>query len=181
VNGLSSDPTSLSIKQCRACGLPKPISEFSKASHHADGLNSYCKKCDLEVRKQNKAQARAANPKLEWAKMVIGSARCRARARSLPFDLTPDYVASLAPDVCPALGIPLRYPTPEDVYTPQAMYRDSPSLDRIIPALGYVRGNVIVVSMRTNSIKNDATMPELRQVADFYARLIDTRLYGDNN
>lgn len=49
---------------------------------------------------------------------------------------------------------------------------DSPSIDRIIPALGYVKGNVIVVSQRANTIKNNATPEELRRVADFYSNLM---------
>lgn len=47
----------------------------------------------------------------------------------------------------------------------------SPTLDRIVPSKGYVRGNVIVVSMRANMIKTDATPAELRRVARFYTQL----------
>jgi hypothetical protein len=47
----------------------------------------------------------------------------------------------------------------------------SPELDRIVPSLGYVKGNVLVVSRRANRIKTDATVEELQQVASFYAAL----------
>ena len=49
----------------------------------------------------------------------------------------------------------------------------TPSLDRINPKLGYVKGNVQVISWRANNIKRDATAEELRLVADFVARQQD--------
>lgn len=36
-----------------------------------------------------------------------------------------------------------------------------PSLDKIIPKLGYVKGNVWVVSNKANRIKSNATIEEL--------------------
>lgn len=70
------------------------------------------------------------------------------------------------PTHCPVLGIKLEYSTtgrPTDA---------SPSIDRIIPERGYVPGNVIVVSMRANRLKSNATMNELEQIARFYRRYI---------
>ncbi len=41
------------------------------------------------------------------------------------------------------------------------------SVDKIIPAKGYVRGNIRVMSHRANTIKNDCTDPEVfRRIAD---------------
>lgn len=47
---------------------------------------------------------------------------------------------------------------------------NSPSLDKIVPELGYVKGNIVVVSLRANQIKSDATIEELQAVAKFYNR-----------
>jgi len=93
---------------------------------------------------------------------LLSGCRITAKKRGLPFDLTPDDVS--IPEKCPVLGIPLSRGV--GVRTD-----NSPSLDRIIPSLGYVKGNVIVVSMRANRIKNDATLEELRTIAAFYSRL----------
>lgn len=73
----------------------------------------------------------------------------------------------IVPDTCPVLGIPLnKFCTRED--------RDSaPSLDRIDNTLGYVPGNVIVVSMRANQLKGTATVEELEKVVIFYKELLD--------
>lgn len=40
-------------------------------------------------------------------------------------------------------------------------------MDRIIPELGYTKGNVVVISFRANRLKNDATYEELRALADY--------------
>ena len=47
--------------------------------------------------------------------------------------------------------------------------------DRIDPKKGYVKGNIIVVSMRANRIKTDATVDEIRKVADFYEKLLKNK------
>ncbi len=43
----------------------------------------------------------------------------------------------------------------------------SPSLDRLEPTRGYVKGNVAVISYRANRIKTDATAEELQRVLDW--------------
>jgi len=42
----------------------------------------------------------------------------------------------------------------------------SPSLDRIIPGSGYVKGNVEIISMKANLIKSSAASRDLYRVAD---------------
>jgi hypothetical protein len=64
----------------------------------------------------------------------------------------------VVPDRCPVLGIPL-------VVGVGVVGPNSPTLDKIIPALGYVPGNVVVISHRANSIKHNATSTELFAVA----------------
>lgn len=41
---------------------------------------------------------------------------------------------------------------------------DSYSIDRLIPELGYVKGNVVVISYKANTIKNNATVDDLEKV-----------------
>lgn len=92
-----------------------------------------------------------ANPK----NRMVTSAKQRARVKGIPFSLsTGDFEI---PDVCPVLGIPLAVST--------GMFSDgSPSLDRIIPELGYVPGNVVVISDRANRLKKDATVEEIKRL-----------------
>lgn len=37
------------MKRCRKCGETKPRSEFHKNRAHKDGLQSYCKPCQMEA------------------------------------------------------------------------------------------------------------------------------------
>ena len=42
---------------------------------------------------------------------------------------------------------------------------------RIVPALGYVPGNVGVISFRANTIKNNASMREIEQLLEWLRRI----------
>mgnify|MGYP003425311234 FL=1 len=72
------------------------------------------------------------------------------------------------PDVCPILGLPLDY-------FAESAVEGSPSFDRINCSLGYVAGNVQVISWRANRIKNDGSAEEHRKIADYLDKLsLDT-------
>ena len=100
---------------------------------------------------------------------ILGNIRNRARAAGLPFDLT--LADIIPPKFCPVLGIPIER---NDTHAPGSRGGpafNSPAVDRIIPELGYVRSNIIVVSHLANCIKQNATPDQIRRVADFYDRL----------
>jgi hypothetical protein len=63
------------------------------------------------------------------------------------------------PRHCPLLMIPLK------LNNAGCAKPNSPTLDCIIPALGYVKGNVWVISHRANTIKSDASVAEIALVA----------------
>ena len=88
-------------------------------------------------------------------------ARTRAKQHNLPCDITAEDI--FVPTHCPALGILL-------VVNVGKVGFDSPTLDKIVPALGYVKGNVVVVSHLANRIKSNATPEQLHQVADYYSK-----------
>jgi hypothetical protein len=85
-------------------------------------------------------------------------AKGRAKRDFLAFNIELSDI--VVPEECPALGIPLKYST--KIVSP-----NSPSLDKIIPSLGYVKGNVRVISQRANSIKRDATLGELEALVQW--------------
>jgi hypothetical protein len=91
--------------------------------------------------------------------LLIGAIE-RSKKKNWPCDITLDDI--VIPEKCPLLGISLRSNTGAAVARADD---NSPTLDRIDSALGYVKGNVWVISYRANRIKNDATLAELETIA----------------
>ena len=104
--------------------------------------------------------------------LVIRRLKLKAAKLGIPFNITIEDVKT--PSYCPILGIPL-------IYANICSTDNSPSIDRIIPKLGYIKGNVVVISRRANRIKNDATISELQKISDFYNKLASTTTSPDNN
>jgi hypothetical protein len=86
----------------------------------------------------------------------------------LPFTLIKDDIH--IPARCPVLDIPLSHGAGKG-----GKHHGSPTLDRLTPDLGYVPGNVLVVSELANAIKSDATPAQIRAVADFYDNHLRTQ------
>ena len=114
-----------------------------------------------ERRDANKEEKREYNRKYREANKELvmwHDAKKRAKKKGLPFDLTVEDIEVL--EKCPVLGLDLKVGSgsPREV---------SPSLDRLIPELGYVRGNVRVISGRANRLKSDASIEELEAILKY--------------
>jgi hypothetical protein len=99
------------------------------------------------------------------------SVRNRAKKEGIRFELKPEDI--IVPTNCPALGIPLR------IGQRGGFTSDCASVDRIIGGLGYVPGNIVIISVKANVIKRDATPDELEKVAA-YARRETERVLREN-
>lgn len=95
------------------------------------------------------------------------SARKRSRKYGLPFNLKFPNDFNI-PKYCPIFtNIKLKGGV-------QGKVQDSsPSLDRIIPKLGYVKGNVVIISNKANRIKNNGTYSDLMKVAKWLKKRIN--------
>lgn len=147
--------------QCVDCGA------LDNLVKDRDRFKNLCKPCQRERTGQrrlvpgyveqvnaNRSAARRVDPR----KQLLSNAKARAAAQGVPCTISLEDI--LVPECCPALGIPLAV---------QSKTSDnSPSLDKIIPALGYVPGNIVVVSHLANRIKSNATPAQLLAVAQFY-------------
>lgn len=102
---------------------------------------------------------------LEWKLWRGAKKRADASNGKIPFRLALSDIPVI-PAICPVLGIPLIPSKGQHSST-----HNSPSLDRIFPALGYVSGNIRVISLRANRLKNNGTAAELMMVAQDVARL----------
>lgn len=83
---------------------------------------------------------------------MIVEAKCRSKKFGIPFTIVNVPWVS----VCPILGITLTLEA-----GPRGGADSSPALDRIRNSLGYVDGNVQIISTRANLLKRDATLEEL--------------------
>ncbi len=85
-------------------------------------------------------------------KQMLASAKSRAKKKNIPFNLELSDIK--IPQFCPLLGMELQR-------NKNGECRDtSPSLDRKTPELGYVKGNVWVISQKANMMKNNGTIDE---------------------
>ncbi len=144
---------------CSACGDGAPSASKALSGHLR------CQGC----RGVTHRNWRAANidhnraEHLRWrvqnaARYLFSFARIRSRNSGVPFLITHDDVS--VPSHCPVLGIPLMFR-----HSGRGQYDESPTLDRIVPSLGYVAGNVAVISGRANRIKNVGSADEHEAVA----------------
>ena len=103
--------------------------------------------------------------KLAHIKKYYANARSRAKATNLPFNLTISYLVSIAHDECPIFKTPLTWGVSKMGKGKTRL--DTPQLDRIIPELGYVIGNVAFLSGKANKMKDNGTMQEHYAIADW--------------
>ena len=143
-------------KKCKNCGEVKTAKEFHRHPKSPDRLQYNCKSCCIKLTAIQKDKRFQLNPVREWAKSAFYNARTRARSHGVRFDLDVDFLVSIAPESCPVLGTELNYSRGSG-----KNMMDAPSVDRIIPANGYVRENVAVISVKANMMKSNGTMDEI--------------------
>ena len=92
------------------------------------------------------------------------AARTRAKKRGLPFNITKEYLFTIWPadNCCPIFGMPFQ------INRRKGPHYDSPTLDRVIPDKGYVKGNIAVISWVANMLKQNCTDPAVfRRLAEY--------------
>lgn len=137
---------------CTKCNEVKPTSEFHKHAMCKGGYNSVCKLCRKPLSAQN--YTRHSTVYKLWYR-----AKRRAKERGQEFAIQMEDIQ--VPELCPVFGVPFEENT---VY--------AASLDRIDSNLGYVKGNIQVLSARANTLKNDATADELEKLLAFMRKSV---------
>lgn len=144
-------------KGCSTCNKERAAAFYRKHKSRWVAYKTKSRREHPELHRQYELKRRRD----KWALCLIVSARRRAKKIGVPFNISATDLYPL-PAFCPVLGIPL---TPN---IGKGMPSDnSPSLDRMVGSVGYVKGNVRVISYRANAVKNNATADELRRVADW--------------
>lgn len=157
------------MKTCTHCSMDKPLTAFSRSARNTDGHQSWCKVCmsayDRTHAKANRTSRVAAS--LRWQKRhpkrwFFMLRKTKAKQAGKLF--TVEFEDIEWPVVCPVLGIRLHYGGLRGC----GARDDCASLDQIRAGLGYVPGNVAVISLKANRIKNDATPEELAAVLRWF-------------
>lgn len=164
---------------------PRIKDEFSHLStanawyhRHKDEVSQKTKELSTEKRAEKNAKSRArhlANPEpartrnkkykqmLDPRKTMLENAKGRAKRFNLPFNITLEDI--VVPEICPIAQIPM-------VFHKGKTKDNSPSLDKIVPALGYVKGNISVISRKGNRWKQEMTREDVIRVLDYIDRKI---------
>lgn len=114
-----------------------------------------------EHHRKKARETAARNPKVYWARNSLRNAKVRAKKIGVAFDLDVRYLMSIIPDSCPIFGTPFVFAGNGKICA------ESASLDRLVPAKGYIRGNVVVISNLANTIKTNASANEVAKVAQW--------------
>lgn len=116
-----------------------------------------------EENKNYKLEAASKYRKENQERCMWHRTKQRAKRQKIIFDIEISDIQ--IPTHCPILGIQLEFAGEN--------WDNSPSIDKIIPELGYVKGNIHVISMRANRIKSDATLKELQMLTTYMENIND--------
>ena len=154
------------MKICTLCNTEKAIEEFLRDKSARGGYRNQCKLClmsrtkgtwDRRKEGYNSAMRRF---RLTWKGVTqtsLTAAKGRSKKLEIPFDLDLQYLRDLLHSQdykCNLTGKPMM---------PKGGW-DSPSLDKIKPELGYVKGNVQWLSQRVNLMKSNLNLEEFLQI-----------------
>lgn len=192
----------MKTKICNTCKVEKDITEFHKCRKFKDGLQMKCKICTNEIGKKwrslhpgysdayyktntehmkgnqiRRYRNRKTNEPWYIAYCTI---RQRARKMNIEIDVDAQYIKDIWTDICPVLGIPLKCAVYESgnprTKNKAKPHTNSPTIDRIDPSRGYIKGNICIMSYRANMIKNCGSIEEHKKIIDFIEKFNKSQL-----
>lgn len=148
------------MRVCNMCKIEKSFDEFSNSKKDKlHGKQYHCKKCSTEYKRENGGSYgnHKKNHIIDYRKGLIRAAKFRAKEKNIPFNITYNDLELI--HECPVLGIP--------IFSDSLNNPNAPSIDRFIPSLGYIKGNVFIISRRANVLKGDATLDEMNKIIKY--------------
>lgn len=143
-------------------GCPKGHTSGRYAKTTGDVQNGKCIECRKEQNKKlwgNMSQTR----RMKY------SSHGRAKKDGITWSLTLQDIRTIWPkdNCCPIFGTP---------FTSGRLQPDSPTIDRVRNDVGYVPGNIAIISLRANIIKSAEHDPNsIRKVADWLEKELAVR------
>ena len=122
---------------------------------------SVCENCNKIKRQWEQRNINNKNIRqYKFLQDMLDRAKIRAKKKSIDFNIDLEYIKHIYPEnnMCP-------YLKKKFVRGKGFSCATSPTIDRIDPTKGYVKGNVEIISMKANIIKNDSSFEEIEMVA----------------
>lgn len=155
--------------ECPVCKRILPWYAYKPAANSKNGVSWACAECidnrpegmsatvfrqkyDEDFH-QSVLKSKREEERRHHVKYMLNRARRRAAKNNLDFNL--DLEDIVIPEICPILEVPLVIGEKDD-------YEYTPSIDRIDNSKGYIKGNIQIISKKANSMKNSATIDELK-------------------
>lgn len=145
-----------------AKGASRREKHFADNKVSPEKLREYSRRWRMSLSPERLAERRAKQLERERnmpvERTMLQDAKKRARAKGLDFDISIEDIK--VPAVCPVLGIPL--------FKMGGKRTDnSPSIDRVDNSLGYLKGNIMIISSRANLLKNNGTLEEFKSIVKY--------------
>ncbi len=146
-------------KICRRCDEEKTAAEFPKG-RDSNGLYYICKECTI---KRSQKLYYSKDPIRRWVDCVFSDVKSRATKNKLSFSLNKEFLY----DTIKSQNSTCVYcEKPFNFQASKLERRQTPSLDRVIPTNGYTVENIVICCYRCNTIKNDASITELKKLVE---------------
>jgi len=137
------------IKVCIKCGIEKPNSDFPE--YQKGKTKNICKRCSTAAH-----QKRAGATYHGYLTALCTKARSARKKSDIPFEIDHDYLIELWEQQNGRCAISNVHMTHHSDGKGRKDF--NASIDRIIPELGYIHGNVQLVCDRVNTMRHTLTM-----------------------
>lgn len=136
---------------------PKCEKNDQPMAYRGDGTicKSWCRSCAAKYT----AEWNRRNP----VRSLLAGTKARAKKRGIEFSITDEDIH--LPEFCPVLGLRLTR-----LLGGSGQRDSSPTIDRLDPNKGYVKGNCFIISWRANRLKSNGTADEHEKIAAYMRR-----------
>lgn len=130
--------------------------------------NSVCIQCCTEIYKARYTE-KYRNSENTFIHQ-FNARRQKALRDGIPFTISLEDIER--PEFCPVLGMKLNYGCSKERGKTGLSGRDEDkaTIDKLKPELGYVPGNVFIISWRANKLKSNMTIDELEKILHYMRR-----------
>tara|TARA_R100001377_G_C3166435_1_gene101478 strand:- start:54 stop:602 length:549 start_codon:yes stop_codon:yes gene_type:complete len=161
-------------KRCTTCFvnlIPKKAGSTIGNCYASNYKNTIYKCNSCYIKLHNKMRVKQRQQKTVGSPIhlsdLVEGARGRANKNNLPFNLKTKDLKKIITTCCPVFGFKFEINKQDK----ENNWQNSPTIDRIVPLKGYVKENIIIISMLANTIKSCASPDEILKVGNYYKKL----------